>query len=323
MEFTRRGFVSGALGASANAFLPCAANTATQPAMLVLGTATPGGGFPAYAAALLDALNAVDPEFLIEARHTKGSIENVPLLERGELDLGLVTGEVLYEALAGVRRAPSDVKVVSAMYSQAGMFALRADHLARGIGDLRRQPVVFGAAGSGLVVLARYVLDGLGLDMERDFQAIFLERAGDGPAMVLDGRAAALWGAGSGWPGFNAVANAPSGARFIVPSESEAKAIVAKHPFLKALTVPAGSYPGLDVNISSVGSWSFIVARHDLDDARAYRFARALHRAEARFVEKPQTRETTIANTLASIAGPELLHPGVARFFRELGVLQR
>jgi len=53
-----------------------------------------------------------------------------------------------------------------------------------------------------LVILAKYVLDGLGLDQERDFQSVYLDRAGDGPAMVLDGRAAALWGGGQGWPGF-------------------------------------------------------------------------------------------------------------------------
>jgi hypothetical protein len=55
----------------------------------------------------------------------------------------------------------------------------------RAIEDLRGKPVAFGAQGSGLVILARYVLDGLGLDRDRDFKAVFLERAGDGPAMVL------------------------------------------------------------------------------------------------------------------------------------------
>ena len=41
-------------------------------------------------------------------------------------------------------------------------------------------------------------MDGLGLDAAKDFQPIYLERAGDGPAMVLDGRVAALWGGGAG-----------------------------------------------------------------------------------------------------------------------------
>ena len=105
------------------------------------------------------------------------------------------------------------------MYSTPGMFVVRADSPSRAIADLRGKPVAFGAQGSGLVILARYVLDGARASTsERDFQAVFLERAGDGPAMVLDGRVAALWGGGIGWPGFTHVASAPGGARFIAPS---------------------------------------------------------------------------------------------------------
>jgi len=43
--------------------------------------------------------------------------------------------------------------------------------------------------GLRLPILSRYVLDGLGLKQDR-IQSIYLDRAGDGPAMVLDGRAA-------------------------------------------------------------------------------------------------------------------------------------
>ena len=65
------------------------------------------------------------------------------------------------------------------------------------------------------------MLDGIGLKQDEDFQSVYLDRAGDGPAMVLDGRAAALWGAGIGWPGFTAMAESPGGARFIAPDASE------------------------------------------------------------------------------------------------------
>src|SRR5260370_21589295 len=98
------------------------------------------------------------------------------------------------------------------MSSTPGMFVVRADSPARTIEDLKGRPVAFGARGSGLVLLARYVLDGLGLDQERDFQAVYLDRAGDGPAMVQDRRVAALWGGRVGWPGFTALCEAPRGA---------------------------------------------------------------------------------------------------------------
>jgi TRAP transporter TAXI family solute receptor len=304
------------------ALLAGSESSMAQPASVVLGTATPGGGFPVYGAALIEALRTADPDLLVEARNTKGSTENVPMLERGDLDLGLLTGEVLHEALAGIGRPPANVKVLAAMYSQPGMFVVRADGPARRIDDLKGKPVAFGAAGSGLVVLARYVLDGLGLDLERDFQAAYLERAGDGPAMVLDGRVAALWGAGSGWPGFTAVARGPERARFITPDEDQVARITAKHPFLRPMTVAAGSYPGQEGALLSVGSWSFIVTRPDLDEALVFRLARALHLSEGVLGQKlAQARETTAANTVAALAREDMLHPGAHRYLRAVGLL--
>lgn len=67
---------------------------------LILGTATPGGGFPVYGDAYAEMLNAQEPKLRIETRNTKGSTENVPLLEAGKLDLGLVAGELAFTAIA-------------------------------------------------------------------------------------------------------------------------------------------------------------------------------------------------------------------------------
>ena len=293
----------------------------TEPTKVILGTATPGGGFPVYGAAVVEVVNAADASLLLQPRNTKGSTENVPLLEAGQLDIGVVQGEVVHEAFAGIGRPPAQLKIIAAMYSTPGMFVVRADSPCRSIADLKGKAVAFGAKGSGLVILARYVLDGIGLDQERDFQAIYLERAGDGPAMVADGRAAALWGAGLGWPGFGAVAKAPGGARFIAPNAAETQRILAKHSFLRAMDVPAGSYPGQDAAIASVGSWSFILAGPALPDDIAYRLARALHRREAALgALLPQARETTAANTVAAAPGKDLIHPGVLRYLREIGL---
>ena len=289
--------------------------------MVVLGTATPGGGFPVYGAAVADTIHETEPTLAIEQRNTKGSTENVPLLEAGQLDIALVQGEVAHEAFNGIGRPPANLKIVAAMYSTPGMFVVRADSPYRRLEDLRAKPVVFGARGSGLVILAKYVLDGLGLDQERDFQAVYLDRAGDGPAMVLDDRAAALWGGGQGWPGFGAVAKGPAGARFIAPDANGIAKILARHPFLKPMTVPAGAYPGLAAPLASVGSWSFILARPDLADDVTYRLAHALHRGEAALARRlPQAQETTVANTLASAPRADLIHPGVLRYLREVGI---
>lgn len=293
------------------------ATLAAEPSTIVLGTATPGGGFPVYGEAFAATVHEQDASLRIEPRNTKGSTENVPLLRAGQLDIALVQGEVALESFAG----DQPLRIITAMYATPGLFVVRRDSPYHTIDDLRGKPVAFGARGSGLVILARFVLDGIGLSQDTDFQAIALDRAGDGPAMVLDGRAAALWGGGTGWPGFTAVASAPGGARFIAPDAAQRAAILAKHPFLKPLTVPAGSFPGQDTAIESLGSWSFVLARPGFDDVLAYRLARALHRGEASLAKRlPQAAETTAANTAAAAPRIDLLHPGTRRLLRELNL---
>jgi len=296
---------------------------AQQKTAVSLGTATPGGGFPVYGAAYSSTLNEMDATLAVEPRNTKGSTENVPLLEAGQIDIGQVTGEVTYEALTGIGRPPAKLYILNAMYSNSGLFIVRADSPHRTIADLKGKPIVWGARGSGFVVLARYVFDGLGLDLNKDFQAVYLDKAADGPAMVLDGRVAAFWGGGVGWPGFVAVAKGPAGARFIAPDADEIKRIVAKHPFIKPVTLPAGAYPGQDAAVPSVGSWALVLARPSLPDDVAYRLARALHRGEAALGGRlAQARESTLANTLAAAPRQDLIHPGVLRYMREAGIVR-
>jgi uncharacterized protein len=280
--------------------------------VLILGTATPGGGFPLFGAAFAEMVNAQEPKIRIEPRNTKGSTENVPLLEAGKLDLALVAGEIASAALA---KPGTPLRVVSAMYSSPGMFIVRGDSPHRTIADLRGKPVVMGTQASGVTQLGRTVLDSLGIEVK----PIFLEKAGDGPPMLTEGRAEALWGAGVGWPAFTALAK--SGGRFIVPTPEEAKRILEKNPALQAVTLPAKSYPGQDQPLASVGSWSYVLANKELKEDTAYLLARAIHRAEASLAARlEQARETTMANTVAAAPRRDLLHPGVEKYLREAGL---
>jgi TRAP transporter TAXI family solute receptor len=278
--------------------------------VLILGTATPGGGFPLYGDAFAEMVNAQEPKIRVQPRNTKGSNENVPLLEAKQLDLALVAGEI---ASAALGKPDTPLRIVAAMYSSPGMFIVRADSPHRSIADLRGKPVVMGTRASGVTQLGRTVLDALGVEVK----AVFLEKAADGPPMLMDGRAEALWGAGVGWPAFASLAK--QGGRFIVPDASEVKTILAKNPALQAVTLPAKSYPGQDAPLASVGSWSYVLANQDLDPQAAYLLARAVHRAEAPLAARlEQARETTMANTLAAAPRRELIHPGVLKYLAEI-----
>jgi hypothetical protein len=296
-------------------------HSAAQQTRVTLATATPGGGFPFFGDNAAAVINETDPSLLVTTHNTKGSAENIGLLDAGTVDIGLVAGEPAYEAFSGIGQPKTRALVIQAIYSNPGMFAVRGDSPAHTLRDLIGKPIAWGTRASGLTLLGRYVTDGLGLDRDKDFVPHYLEKAGDGPLMVADGRVAALWGGGIGWPGFTAVMAA--GGRFIGLTADEVARVTARHNFLKPITVPAGAYPGQTEPVNSVGSWSYILSRPTLADDTAYRLARALHRGHAALMQRlDQARETTPQSTLAAAPSAAQIHPGVQRYLREIGVMR-
>lgn len=291
------------------------------PTRVVLGTATKGGGFQLFGAHFIEVINSVGDGVVLEELATKGSKQNIPYLEEGKIDIGQVEGNAARQALDGIGRNKANLKVLSVMYPNPGMFVVRGDSDYHTIKDLKGQPIAFGTQASGLRILANDVLDGLGLDPAGDFEQVILKKAAEGPRLVLDKKVEALWGAGIGWPGFVAVSNGPAGGRFIAPSSGEIKQILAKHPHLKKMSVPAGTYQGQDQQIDSVGLWSLILVRPDLPENVVYRLARAIHKGETELAKRlEQARYTRAQNTVEHVP-VDRLHPGAARYFREAGIL--
>ena len=288
---------------------------------LTLGTATQGGGFQLFGQNMAEVINHVDPTLRIEAIATRGSRQNLGLLEKRDIDIGLVEGNAARQALDGIGRPPADLRVLGVMYPNPGTFVVRADAPYRTLDDLRGQAIAFGTRASGLRILANDVLDGLGLSPEKDFEQVILDKAGDGPRMVLDGSVAALWGAGIGWPGFVKIADGEAGARFIPPSAEQIQQILARHPHLRPMSIPANTYRGQDRQVDSVGLWSLILIHPDVSDDIAYRLARAIHQGQQAMTERlPQGRFTTVENTVREVPASRL-HQGAARYYREIGLL--
>src|SRR5258708_8731094 len=121
---------------------------------LVLGSATPGGGFPIYGDAFAAMVNAQEPKLRIEPRNTKGSTENVALLEANQIDLALVLGEI---ASAALSKPGSQLRIITAMYASPGVLMVRGDSPYRSLADLRDNPVVLGAPAPAITQLARTV----------------------------------------------------------------------------------------------------------------------------------------------------------------------
>ncbi len=307
-------FVSGCAGnrrASTGTGSLVGSAPSADPRPIVLGTSTPGGGFALYGEVLERVLDAHAGRTLLRAQPTRGTTENLARLRDGTIDAALIQGTAASELFE--QGPASGLRILFAMYPSPGMLAVPAASPATRLEDLRGRPVVFGVRTSGLVTLARQVFAGIGLDIDRDFDAIYVDEAAQSPTLVLSGRAAGLWGAGEGWPGFERLARSPGGARFLGPSPTQIAQIVARSPSLTPMVVAAGAYPGIDRPLATVGSVNWILVRADFDDARAAAFVDAMGEAAPDLAAAlPQAAFSTLANTRRSAPSRAMLHRVVA-----------
>lgn len=287
---------------------------------VILGTATPGGGFELYGGVLAEEVNKVAPDLNLLARNTRGSRQNIPLLEQGTLDVALVASLPAREAFDGIERSvPTDLKIITAIYPTFGAFAVKGESAAETYSDLIGQKVAWGTRSSGLTLLSQYVNEALGLDRDKDFDAIYLERAGHGAPMVLNGDVAAQWGGGIGWPNFTKIMEA--GGKLLGLSSEQIKTVNARFPFLLPMEIPAGSYPGQRAPLKTVGSYSYLLARNDLPESVAYKLAKAIHESQPNLANRlKQGRDTLPENTWKAAGNPDRIHPGALRYLAEIGV---
>ena len=203
------------------------------------------------------------------------------------------------------------------------MFVVRSDSGLQALTDLRDQPVVWTVKGSPAALQARFTLEPLGLDPDRDFDAIYTNKMTDGAAYVLDGRASAMWGVGKRWPGFVTVAGDPRGARFIAPDAEQCRTIVERYRFLQQIVVPPGRYRRQPEPILTVGSWGYLLTGPQLSEEAGYALAAALHRIEGvnASLAGGNLVESTIGNTLSALPRPGSLQVGVERYFREVSAI--
>ena len=277
------------------------------------------------AALVAEVVNATDPSLLIEPQQHQGQHRERAAAGGGQARhrAGAGRGRVR-GAGAASGRAPANLKIVAAMYSTPGMFVVRADssvsHDRRPQGQagrVRAQP----APGSSSCRAT--CSTGSGSTRKRTSRRSISSAPATGPPWCWTAaprRCGAAASAGPASPRWRTARAARASSR---RARRRARASAPSTRSSRRSRFPAGAYRGIDAPLESVGSFSFILARPTLADDSAYRFARALHRGESALVGKlDQARETTAANTAAGAPRQDLIHPGVLRYLREIGVVR-
>lgn len=293
-------------------------DAAADRVFLTMATGSTGGTYFPLGGAMAGVWNDNLDEVRVNTQSSGASVENLRLLQGGEVDMVLAVNGVAADAIAGEGEFDGedyDFVTVGNIYGEVTQIVATEESGITTIADLEGKRVALGPPGSGTEVIARFILEAQGIDPENDIEA-FNDTFGEASDGLRDGRLDAAFGilalpAGS----IEEVANSVD--ITIVSIEGELMdTLLDTDPTLSALDIPAGTYSGQDADAVTVTNWATLYAPADLDEDLVYDLARVLY-----------TENEAIANAVAvgeqiqfdtALDGNSIdVHPGAQRFFDE------
>ena len=264
------------------------------------------------------------PGLIAIAQSTRGSVDNIDAIAEGTLESGLTQADIAYwgyhgEGIYLAKGKVANLRAIANLYPESLQIVVRADSDIHNVADLKGRVVSIGEEGSGTLVDAKIVLGAYGLsrtDIEHNHF-----KPGPASDLMRAGRLEAIFLV-AGYPA-DAITELAEGLgiRLLAIDGAEATRIRLAHPFFTTTVVPEGAYPGVAATTTlSVGAQWVVSA--DVDEDLVYGITRALWHESTRPVldnGHPEGRLIRLATALDGVAIP--LHPGAARYYREVGLV--
>jgi TRAP transporter TAXI family solute receptor len=265
------------------------------------------------------------PGLIAVAQATQGSVENVDLIGRRQLESALAQADVASWAYHGTaifksKGAITNLRAIAALFPESIHLVVLKDGPINNLRDLKGKRVGLGEKESGTLADARIVLEAAGLT-ERDLKPDY-SRLGDATAGLSAKTLDAFFLVG-GYP-IPAVAElAASTPIRLVPISDEAFGKLKKrYPYVTSTTIPADAYSGLDGDTPTVGLNALWIAGAEVPDQIVYEITKSLWSEPTRkFLASRHIMGRRIAPERALDGLDIPVHPGAERYYRETGQL--
>lgn len=323
------GFAVAAITAASLVSMPAQAADARN---YILATASTGGTYYPVGVAIATLTKVkLQPKQKIgmSAINSAGSGENVRLLREGEAQFAILQGLFGYYAATGTGPVKADgpqtnLRSVSMLWQNVEQFVVSAEAAKTGtVSDLialKGQAMALGKKNSGTIGSNAALLSGLGVDINKDYELI---HGGYGPSAdaVQNGKAAGM-GTPAGVPtgAVTKLFAAASGkVKLLSFTEEEAKKADDGKGLWTSYTIPAGTYPGQDADVQTIAQPNFLATSADVDEDAVYMITKTVYE-NLPFLNAihPATKAMAIEKAIAGLPLP--LHPGAARYYKEVGI---
>ena len=292
-------------------------------------TAETGGAFYVIGAAIADVLYRSGNVSFANAEASTGSVENIRLLEDGQVQGAIIAANWVSSALEGKKPFEAPVTLNTILPVQAGplFFVTLKSEGFSDFASLAGKRVAVGARGSGMEQHARTILATLGMSFD-GIDPAFLGFSEGGQAL-REGRIDAQLQCCIPNSAFSELTEL-SDVQIVNFTGEERDKLTAAVPFYSPLHLAAGSFRGLDADWDGIGLLNGLMTTADTDEETVYQIARTMIAETKALAERaPQldglqtlldAGKTGGAKALQVGGAP--LHPGAIRALREAGYLQ-
>lgn len=292
-----------------------------QKKLLAMGSTQSSSSHYAYFVAVAKIMNTHVPEVNINVVETGASVDNINRIKKGQLDLGMTTIHLQYQAYHGMGpwkdNAIKDQYVLWVYQPAPQNFVVREDSGVKSVYDLPGKTFNPGMRGSATEKTAEAILDALGVTPN-----FYRGGTEDTVAAIKDRRVVGYVKSGAGVKSLDAstldiATFAPI--RLLGFTDQDIAKVQAKYPYLSPVTVPKGIYkdtPDHKTFAMLIG----VVASKNLSEDLVYKMVKAAHENFADQVAAyPSIKgENLSALTLDTCTVP--LHPGAIKYYKEKGL---
>ena len=263
---------------------------------------------------------------IISARTSDGAISNVLTVNQGNANSGFAQGDVVAEAVAGegafaTAGKQSHVRVIADLFPEDVNLVVAKNSKIEKVADLRGKRVSLGPDSSGTGVTARAILDAYDLPLWR--MKIRHDNADTDGQLMQRGEVDAFFFVG-GRPSVLIDDLISRGIARLVPIDGPGREKLLKStPSIRANRIAAGTYRSTSA-IESVSVRAVWIVNEREPDYLIYGITRALFDPGNRAALDGGDESTAqIRLESATVDLPAPLHPGAARYFREIDVLAK
>lgn len=312
-----------------SAGLVASSSAYAESADYVLNTASTGGTYHPVGTAIstLSKIKLLPKEkFSLTAVNSAGSGANVQALSAGTADFAILQG--LYGSYATTGTGPvtepqDNLRSVTMLWQNVEQFVVPMDKATTGTVDdlkaLTGMAVGMGRENSGTIGSNAVLLSGLGLALE-DFSNL---SAGYGPTVdaLANGQVVAA-GIPSGPPtGAITRLKAANEGKFTIldVTAEQLAAMDGGRNLWVPYTIAAGTYPGQTEDVSTIAQPNFLAVNASVDEEHVYLLTKTMYE-NLPFLQAihPATKAMAIEKAMAGLPAP--LHPGAARYYKEMGL---